>query len=197
MEKILEFGGNPNRRCGSTFCTPLHDAITGNHLEIVQLLLSYEALQIITDNNLWTPLHLTCYHNNIMIVQILLNYNERNRKFACEALRMKDIHGLTPYHLLTSYECTKHKSNCLRYVLESKLLFFQFLLIYENLYFCICLEFMKEHRIPIKKVKWWNTLSNSGKARIDGKEKDHRDAIKKYIIKARMKDQPPRDSDYY
>ena len=58
-------------------------------------------------------------------------------------------------------------------------------------------EFMKEHRIPIKKVKWWNNLSNSVKARVDGKEKDHRDAIKQYIIKARMKDQAPKDSDYY
>ena len=56
---------------------------------------------------------------------------------------------------------------------------------------------MKEHRIPIKKIKWWNTLSNSVKTRVDGKEKEHRDAIKQYIIKARMKDQAPRDSDYY
>ena len=56
---------------------------------------------------------------------------------------------------------------------------------------------MKVHKIPVKKAAWWNNLSRTIVERVDGKKKEHKDAIKQYVINARMNNKPPRDSDYY
>jgi hypothetical protein len=184
VKKFLEYGADPNRICGSTYSTPLHDAVLGGHCEIIKLLLSKGALQVLVDENRWTPLHLACWKNDILSIRSLLV----DRKHACEALRMKDRHGQTPNHLC--------KRRIGKDVIESMLVPLPNLFTHSPTHFPF-LEFMTDHNIPIKKATWWNTLSNSFRVRVDGKERDHKDAIKEYVIKARMKGQAPKDSDYY
>jgi ankyrin repeat protein len=179
VKKFLDYGADPNRICGSTYSTPLHDAVLGGHCEIIKLLLSHGALQVLVDENSWTPLHLACWKNDVLSIRCLI----ADRKHACEAVRIKDRHGQTPNHL-----CQRRiVKDVIESMLPSSLLSCSLFLV----------EFMTDHKIPIKKATWWNTLSNSLRVRVDGKERDHKDAIKQYVIKARMKGQAPKDSDYY
>lgn len=47
MEHLVAHGANINYRCKSDHhCTPLHEAVIGGHVEIVQYLLSQGANQV-------------------------------------------------------------------------------------------------------------------------------------------------------
>eukprot|EP00602_Paraphysomonas_sp_CaronLab_P008502 CAMPEP_0185027260 /NCGR_PEP_ID=MMETSP1103-20130426/12068_1 /TAXON_ID=36769 /ORGANISM="Paraphysomonas bandaiensis, Strain Caron Lab Isolate" /LENGTH=503 /DNA_ID=CAMNT_0027561161 /DNA_START=336 /DNA_END=1847 /DNA_ORIENTATION=- len=163
VKRILDCGGDPNKVCGSTGCTPLHEAITSNSLDVISLLLDHGADQTITDDRGWTPLHLACAHNEVAAARILMKSPQ-----IVDVLRKKDRLGRTPNHVCSKQQMKGSIEAC-----------------------------MKVHKIPVKKAAWWNNLSRTIVERVDGKKKEHKDAIKQYVINARMNNKPPRDSDYY
>ncbi len=68
---LLNKGVDPNQKGGSEGGTCLHEAVNGGHLELITLLLSNGADQLIHDNYKRTPLHLACIKGDITMIKVL------------------------------------------------------------------------------------------------------------------------------
>eukprot|EP01038_Epipyxis_sp_PR26KG_P013141 gene13141-17609_t len=74
VESLIRHGANVNARSANArYYAPLHEAVIGGHIEIVKLLLSKGASQLVKDEGGNNPLHHTCMLGNIAIARLLMN----------------------------------------------------------------------------------------------------------------------------
>jgi len=88
--------------------TPLHNAVSENHLDVVRLLLARGARIDLVTSSLSTPLHLACYRGNKEIIKLLVE-NKAD-------INAKNSEGNTPTHILSS----QGSLQILQWLLEQK-----------------------------------------------------------------------------
>ena len=183
VRRILECGGDVNLVNGALKYTPLHESVMGGHRVLINFLLSNGADITICDVHGWTPLHLACWNNDIAVARELMRHHT-----APKALAKKDLHGRTPNRLCAR----RHIREAVEGVICGGCA-----VLHCTDYSIVLAVCMKANDIPVRKEQWWNSLSNSSMERTDGRRKRDKNAIFEYIVNARMRGRPPKDSDYY
>ncbi|KND02395.1 uncharacterized protein SPPG_09064 [Spizellomyces punctatus DAOM BR117] len=94
---ILESGGDPNAKTHEIGATPLHKAILSRNFPTVDLLLSYDALADMADNDGRTPWHVAACVGDVNILRRMLQISRG-------VAMVKDKHGRLPVDLAKSEE---------------------------------------------------------------------------------------------
>lgn len=97
---LISLGSNVNAIDSTvTKSTPLHVAVTGQHLGVVQVLLAAGASTTAIDTSGDTPLHAACRRNNVHLVQALLSAESSTES----AVHIKNYKNKTPYDLAKQF----------------------------------------------------------------------------------------------
>ena len=117
---LLEHNANPNQPSNDGY-TPLHTACEIAAIDIVQLLLDYEAHHLAADNqSKETPLHLACKHNNPELIDTLLSHLVDKQQLNQINAR-SSIGGYTPLMLAAAFGHSKTVKTLLEYGADHEL----------------------------------------------------------------------------
>ncbi|KAL7295714.1 hypothetical protein TKK_0011061 [Trichogramma kaykai] len=120
IEELLSHGlhvdMNINKPVSSDYSGFLHTAVETEQIEIVNLLLKFNADVYIRDNNNRVPLHLAAYNENEVIMELLLDYDV-NLKVSWEfsTLNAIDKDHCTPFHIA----CKGRNIDSVQYLIQS------------------------------------------------------------------------------
>jgi len=103
VEKLLTNGASVDSVSNGTKCPALHEAIQTGDVDVLQLLLQYNASQLVVDGDGMTALHKAAKLGSSRIISILLKAPK-----AREALQCVDRKGRSPLEVASgSYSCAK------------------------------------------------------------------------------------------
>lgn len=97
VEKLLRIGADVNAISSSTKCPALHEAIQTGNIDLFQLLLQFNASQLIVDNEGMTSLHKAAKLGQVRMISILLKAPK-----AREALNFTDRKGRNAFDLCSN-----------------------------------------------------------------------------------------------